>query len=111
MHRICEVELEGPQWPSGKVLVSGPEGFRPQTRLHRRSAVPVASDVVTKYPPAGVVVRKFGEGVPAQVPSSSSDRGSKLRGPDQNSPRVASKRDVSIIKLNSAELDVSKPIA
>ncbi|GBO42194.1 hypothetical protein AVEN_58601-1, partial [Araneus ventricosus] len=33
--------------------------------------------------------------------SSSSDRGSKLRGPPQNSPRVASKRDVNITKLNS----------
>ncbi|GBM68269.1 hypothetical protein AVEN_88841-1 [Araneus ventricosus] len=31
-------------------------------------------------------------GVPAEVSSSSSDRGSKLRGPSQNSPRVASKR-------------------
>ncbi|GBM92684.1 hypothetical protein AVEN_97273-1, partial [Araneus ventricosus] len=41
------------------------------------------------------VVRRFGEGVPAQVPSSSPDRGSKLRGPSQNSPRVASKRAVS----------------
>ncbi|GBM76070.1 hypothetical protein AVEN_167490-1 [Araneus ventricosus] len=37
-------------------------------------------------------------GVPAQVSSSSSDRGSKLRGPSQNSPRVASKRDVNITK-------------
>ncbi|GBN78841.1 hypothetical protein AVEN_200166-1 [Araneus ventricosus] len=35
-------------------------------------------------------------GVPAQVSSSSSDRGSKLRGPSQNSPRVASERDVNI---------------
>ncbi|GBO35475.1 hypothetical protein AVEN_60485-1, partial [Araneus ventricosus] len=30
-------------------------------------------------------------GVPARVSSSSSDRGSKLRGPFLNSPRVASK--------------------
>ncbi|GBM33001.1 hypothetical protein AVEN_263495-1 [Araneus ventricosus] len=35
-----------------------------------------------------------------QMSSSSSDRGSKLRGPSQNSPRVASKRDVNITKLN-----------
>ncbi|GBN41661.1 hypothetical protein AVEN_118155-1 [Araneus ventricosus] len=35
-------------------------------------------------------MRKFGEGAPAQVSSSSSDRGSKLRGPSQNIPRVAS---------------------
>ncbi|GBL85800.1 hypothetical protein AVEN_63142-1 [Araneus ventricosus] len=50
-------------------------------------------------PPAGAV-RKCGDGVPAQVSSSSSDRGSKLRGQSQNSPRVASKRDVNITKLN-----------
>ncbi|GBL85865.1 hypothetical protein AVEN_63191-1 [Araneus ventricosus] len=45
-----------------------------------------------KCPPIGVV-RKFCEGVPDQVSSSSSERGSKLRGPCQNNPRVASKRD------------------
>ncbi|GBN13983.1 hypothetical protein AVEN_252671-1 [Araneus ventricosus] len=38
--------------------------------------------------------------MPAQVSSSSSDRGSKLRGPSQKSPRVASKWDVNITKLN-----------
>ncbi|GBO12627.1 hypothetical protein AVEN_168487-1 [Araneus ventricosus] len=49
----------------------------------------------TKHPPVAVV-RKFGEEVTAQVSSSSSDRGSKLRGQSQNSPRVDSKRDVNI---------------
>ncbi|GBN61485.1 hypothetical protein AVEN_151852-1, partial [Araneus ventricosus] len=48
------------------------------------------SYVVVKRPPAGVAW-KFGEGVPAQASSSSSGRGSKLRDPSQNSPRVASK--------------------
>ncbi|GBN35974.1 hypothetical protein AVEN_22430-1 [Araneus ventricosus] len=43
---------------------------------------------------------KFEEGVPAQVSSSSSDRGSNLRGPSQNSPRTVSKRDVNITKLS-----------
>ncbi|GBN99745.1 hypothetical protein AVEN_45548-1 [Araneus ventricosus] len=57
------------------------------------------SYVAAKRPPVGVV-RNFGEGVPAQVSSSSSDRGSKLRGSSQNSPRVASKRHVNITKLN-----------
>ncbi|GBN23560.1 hypothetical protein AVEN_233681-1 [Araneus ventricosus] len=42
----------------------------------------------------------FGEGVPAQASSSSSDGGSKLRGPSQNSPRVSLERDVNITKLN-----------
>ncbi|GBN45664.1 hypothetical protein AVEN_147908-1, partial [Araneus ventricosus] len=51
------------------------------------------SYVVAKRPSVGVA-RKFGEGVPAQVSSSSSDRSSKLRGPSLNSPHVASKRDV-----------------
>ncbi|GBM66028.1 hypothetical protein AVEN_39585-1 [Araneus ventricosus] len=40
----------------------------------------VKSYVVDKCPPAGVV-RKFVKGVPAQVSSSSSGLGSKLRGP------------------------------
>ncbi|GBN30634.1 hypothetical protein AVEN_118870-1 [Araneus ventricosus] len=48
------------------------------------------------FPLSVGVACKFGEGVPAQVSSSSSDRGSKLRGPSQNSPRVASKLDVNI---------------
>ncbi|GBM59918.1 hypothetical protein AVEN_270021-1 [Araneus ventricosus] len=52
------------------------------------------SYVATKRLPVGVAWK----GVPAQVPSS--DYGSKLRGPSQNSPRVASKRDANITKLN-----------
>ncbi|GBL96939.1 hypothetical protein AVEN_182519-1 [Araneus ventricosus] len=51
------------------------------------------SYVVAKRPPVGVA-RKFGEGMPAQVSSSSTDRASKSLGPSHNSPRVASKRDV-----------------
>ncbi|GBM71092.1 hypothetical protein AVEN_146306-2-1, partial [Araneus ventricosus] len=58
----------------------------------------VKSYVVAKRLPVGVA-RKFGEEVPAQVSSSSSDRRSELRGPSQNSPLVASKRDVNITKL------------
>ncbi|GBN06566.1 hypothetical protein AVEN_9294-1 [Araneus ventricosus] len=58
------------------------------------------SYVVDKRPSFGVV-RKFEEGVPAQVSSSSSDRGSKLESPSQIRPRVALKRDVNITKLNS----------
>ncbi|GBL95600.1 hypothetical protein AVEN_24811-1 [Araneus ventricosus] len=57
----------------------------------------IKSDVGTKRPPADVV-RKFGEGVPAHVSSSSFDRGSKLSGPSPNSSRVASKRDINITK-------------
>ncbi|GBM05973.1 hypothetical protein AVEN_80564-1 [Araneus ventricosus] len=55
------------------------------------------SYAVAKRTPVGVAW-KLGEGVPAQVSSSSSDRGLKLRGPFQNGPRVSSKRDVNIPK-------------
>ncbi|GBN78014.1 hypothetical protein AVEN_199053-1 [Araneus ventricosus] len=58
----------------------------------------VKSYVVAKGPSFGVEW-KFGEGVPAQASSSSSDCGSKLRGPSQNIPRVALKLDVNISKL------------
>ncbi|GBN35996.1 hypothetical protein AVEN_86954-1 [Araneus ventricosus] len=53
------------------------------------------SYVVAKRPPVGVA-QKLGERVPAQVSFSSSDRGSKLRAPSLNSPRVASKHDVNL---------------
>ncbi|GBN72203.1 hypothetical protein AVEN_148277-1 [Araneus ventricosus] len=88
------------RWPRGKVSTSGPKGRRLDTRFHRRSAVYGAcchakSYAVAKRSPVGVA-RKFGEGVPAQVSTSSSDRSSELRGPSLNSPRVASKRDVDV---------------
>ncbi|GBM42050.1 hypothetical protein AVEN_30404-1 [Araneus ventricosus] len=72
-----------------------------QTRRHVRKISKLNVHVFLKYPclPAAVV-QKFGEGMPAQVPSSSSDRGSELRGPSQNTPRAASEQDVNITKLN-----------
>ncbi|GBL73004.1 hypothetical protein AVEN_128173-1 [Araneus ventricosus] len=94
------ISLLGPRWPSGKVSTSGPEGRRLETRFHRRSAVYGARRTPnhTQWPNALPLVRRgsLKRGVPAQVSSSSSDRGSKLRGPSLNSPRVASKRDVNI---------------
>ncbi|GFU59957.1 uncharacterized protein TNCV_667481 [Trichonephila clavipes] len=51
----------------------------------------------------GVVVRRGG--VPAQVSSSSLDRGSKLRGPSP-SPRVAEQCDVNIHSLTYATEDL-----
>ncbi|GBL77378.1 hypothetical protein AVEN_41793-1 [Araneus ventricosus] len=68
----------------------------------------VKSYVGTKRHPAGVV-RKFGEGVPAQVSFSSSDQGSKLRGPSQNSTRVASRWVVNITKLTAMVETISAP--
>ncbi|GBM45030.1 hypothetical protein AVEN_98880-1 [Araneus ventricosus] len=63
----------------------------------------VKSYVVAKRPPVGVAC-KFGKGVLAQVSSSSSGRRSKLRGSSQNSPRVASKREVNITKPTTSTL-------
>ncbi|GBN78078.1 hypothetical protein AVEN_134844-1 [Araneus ventricosus] len=51
-----------------------------------------------KRPPSGVM-RKFGEGMPAQASSSSSDRVLRLRGPPQKNHRVAAKWDVNITML------------
>ncbi|GBM79800.1 hypothetical protein AVEN_29262-1 [Araneus ventricosus] len=50
------------------------------------------------------VLRNFGEGVPAQVLSKSSDRGSKLGAPSQNSPPAASKCDLNITKLREVRV-------
>ncbi|GBL88890.1 hypothetical protein AVEN_158990-1 [Araneus ventricosus] len=44
--------------------------------------------------------------MPVQVSSLSSDRGSTLRSPPQNSPRVASKWDINITKLNATKDNV-----
>ncbi|GBM03616.1 hypothetical protein AVEN_203185-1 [Araneus ventricosus] len=62
-----------------------------------------------KCPSTGMVW-KFGKGMSDQASSSSSDLGSKLRGPSQNSPPVASKPDVNINKLNSDFLKFEKAI-
>ncbi|GBM33965.1 hypothetical protein AVEN_53831-1 [Araneus ventricosus] len=76
-----------PLWPSGKISASEPKRSRfeisvaeyPLKILHVWVLSYAKSYVVDKRPPAGVV-RKFGEGMRAHVPSSSFDRGSKLRG-------------------------------
>ncbi|GBN26897.1 hypothetical protein AVEN_167697-1 [Araneus ventricosus] len=66
-------------------------GSKPDSTEDPPDLLHVKSHVVAKRSPAGVV-RKFGEGVPDQVSSSSSDLGSKWRGPSQSSLRVASKQ-------------------
>ncbi|GBO20121.1 hypothetical protein AVEN_45706-1 [Araneus ventricosus] len=50
--------------------------------------------------PSISVMWKLGDVVPAQMSFSSSDHGFKKTGRSQNSPRVSSKRDVNITKLN-----------
>ncbi|GBM82710.1 hypothetical protein AVEN_107739-1 [Araneus ventricosus] len=57
-----------------------------------------SSGQTSSLPP--VQCGRMERGVPAQVSPSSSDHSSKLRGPSQISPRVASNRDVNITKLN-----------
>ncbi|GBL83307.1 hypothetical protein AVEN_110631-1 [Araneus ventricosus] len=81
----------GPRWPSGKVSVAGPAGSKPETRFHRRTSMLAGlehakSSVAQSFP--ANVVWKGGKG--------GADCGSKSRGPFQDSPRVASKRDVNI---------------
>ncbi|GBL95052.1 hypothetical protein AVEN_188802-1 [Araneus ventricosus] len=85
-----------PRWPSGKAPTSGPEGrkFLYDIRLVW-GLLHAKSYVVAKRPSVGVA-QKFGEGVPAQVSSSSSDRGWNLQGSALIIPRVASKRDFNL---------------
>ncbi|GBN21589.1 hypothetical protein AVEN_112388-1 [Araneus ventricosus] len=97
-----------PRWPNGRVLAWGFQvrNTIPLKIRHVWDLLHVKSYVVAKRPPVGVEW-ELGEGVPAQVLSSSSDRGSKLRGPSQISPRVASKRDVNITKLNQTKPNIT----
>ncbi|GBN61167.1 hypothetical protein AVEN_11214-1 [Araneus ventricosus] len=92
------------RWPSGKVSAFVPEGFQarnPTLMKIRRlwGLLHTKSYIVTKRSSAGVAW-KLGEG----VSSTSSDSGSKLRGPSQNSPHVASNRDVNKTKPISNKL-------
>ncbi|GBM63580.1 hypothetical protein AVEN_173079-1 [Araneus ventricosus] len=74
-----------------RLRAGGPQVRNPFPPKIRRVWGPLhaKSYVVAKRPSAGVAW-KFGERAPVQVSSSSSDRGSKIRGPNQNSPRVVS---------------------
>ncbi|GBN14357.1 hypothetical protein AVEN_36723-1 [Araneus ventricosus] len=72
-------------------------GSKPDSTEDPPCMGPVARQVIRScQTPTVGVAWKLGERVPAQVSSSSSDCGSKLRGPSQNNPRVASKRDFNI---------------
>ncbi|GBM95152.1 hypothetical protein AVEN_17585-1 [Araneus ventricosus] len=103
-----------PRWPGGKVSTSGPEG----SKLDSTEEPPckwVWCTLNTSGPNVFQLVRcgSLERGVPAQVLSSSSDRGTKLRGPPQNSPRVASRRDANItmgktLDRGEARLDSAK---
>ncbi|GBM87223.1 hypothetical protein AVEN_129738-1 [Araneus ventricosus] len=73
----------GPRWPSGKASASGRRD--PDSKPDCTEDPPcmwacctLNNSEVAKRPPA-CMLRRFGEMVPAQVSSSSSDNGSKLR--------------------------------
>ncbi|GBL93254.1 hypothetical protein AVEN_42691-1 [Araneus ventricosus] len=57
-------------------------GSKPDSTEDPPRTGPAARQIIR----SGQTPSRFGEGVPAQVSSSSSDRGSKLRGPSRNSP-------------------------
>ncbi|GBM17220.1 hypothetical protein AVEN_223771-1 [Araneus ventricosus] len=81
-------------WPKRQFLIPGVknEENEPLVASEKNSLASIAHQIRRiKSPPTGVMW-KFGEQVAAQVSSSSSDLGSKLRGPTPVSPRVASKR-------------------
>ncbi|GBM76368.1 hypothetical protein AVEN_165972-1 [Araneus ventricosus] len=98
--------LMRPKWPSGKVPALGlespnskPDSIEDPSCIVYWICFTLSHTYEVKRPPPSAV-RKLDKGVPAQVSSSSSDRCSKLQSPSQNSPRVASKRDVNLSKLN-----------
>ncbi|GBL87645.1 hypothetical protein AVEN_107916-1 [Araneus ventricosus] len=101
-----------PRWPSGKVSASEPEGSRFGTRFHlspqntpepgtRAGPIPQkihrvcirGGQTSTRW----CVLEAWRGGASSY---SSPDRDSKVRGPSQNSPRVALKRDVDVTKLS-----------
>ncbi|GBM33376.1 hypothetical protein AVEN_169911-1 [Araneus ventricosus] len=69
-----------PRWPGDKVLAEGQERRRFESRFHQRSVVYASlvyiQNVGDICPPASVE-RIFGEGMPAQLSSSSFDLDSK----------------------------------
>ncbi|GBO08868.1 hypothetical protein AVEN_184268-1 [Araneus ventricosus] len=94
---VLPANVSGPRWPSGKISASGPESTKEPACIGPVHANSYVGDQTSSRWCGSEVWRV---GVPALVSSSSSDRSSKLRGSYQNSPRVASKRDVNIIKLS-----------
>ncbi|GBO13886.1 hypothetical protein AVEN_207571-1 [Araneus ventricosus] len=92
-------------WTSiGKVLTSGQRipGLKPDSTENTPFMWACCALNHTQWPNVLPLVwcGSLERRMPAHVPFSSSDRSSKLRGPSQNLPRVASKRDVYITKLN-----------
>ncbi|GBN36245.1 hypothetical protein AVEN_80134-1 [Araneus ventricosus] len=86
----------GPRWPSGKVSALGLEGSRFESRFRHVWGPPHTKPYVVAKRRPDDAAWKLGAGAPAQASCPSSDYGSKLRDPSQNSPRVASKWDVNI---------------
>ncbi|GBL82671.1 hypothetical protein AVEN_263740-1 [Araneus ventricosus] len=86
-----------PRWPSGKVSEPKAHGSKLDSN-EDPSCIGLHTNSYVGGQTSPLWCGSLEKGVPAQA--SSSDRGSKLRGPSQNSPRVASKWDVNMAKLN-----------
>ncbi|GBM69915.1 hypothetical protein AVEN_96430-1, partial [Araneus ventricosus] len=97
-----KVDLEFLQGRGGQVVMSLPQDRRiPGSKADSTEDSPCKRiwcklDLTScvKHPPAGVV-RKLGEGSASSDVVLSYNRDSNLQGFSQNSPRVASKRDVN----------------
>ncbi|GBM77925.1 hypothetical protein AVEN_89588-1 [Araneus ventricosus] len=78
-------------------------GSKPDSTEDLSCIGPVARQIIPILPNVLPLMwcESLERGMPAQVSSSSSDRGSKLRGPSQTSSRAAEKYDVIITRLNS----------
>ncbi|GBN34301.1 hypothetical protein AVEN_163358-1 [Araneus ventricosus] len=92
-----------PRWPSGKVSALGRRvpGSKPDSTEDPSCIGPVARQIIRRGERSsrwsGVEVWRGGA-------SSGDEDGSKLRGTSQNSPRVASKRDVNIPNIGLSYL-------
>ncbi|GBM40594.1 hypothetical protein AVEN_178574-1 [Araneus ventricosus] len=78
-----------------RLWLSGPEGVKVRNPIPLKVCcvwrlLHFKSILMVKHHPAGAY-GSMERGLPAQLSSSSSDRGSRLRGSPQNIPRVASK--------------------
>ncbi|GBL75089.1 hypothetical protein AVEN_243863-1 [Araneus ventricosus] len=80
-YSVVDSKQNRSRWPSGMVSALGSKGFQVRNpilpKIRHVLGLLYFKSYVARLP--AVVVRKFGEGA-AQVSSSSSDRGSKLRG-------------------------------
>ncbi|GBL97081.1 hypothetical protein AVEN_254121-1 [Araneus ventricosus] len=85
-------QWQGPGFGAGGLQARNPS---PLKIRHVWGWLHIKSYVVFKRPPAGVA-RKVGEGMPAQVPASSNDRGSNYTVQPKIALVLLHKRDINI---------------